>query len=610
MSDNIPDEINLMDYVQVVLKRKWLIILGTLLCMIAAAVVSLLMPKVYEAKVYLMVTAPKYSVEFATKEGSRISTPMYENISAETYSKIILNEHTAKAVIEKNGLSEPPHALTVGKILGMIKVEYPRNTNLILLKVQDTSQERAARIANTWAAAFIERNEQVTSEGAANTYEFITGQLEKAKVNMKTAEEELERYQKANKIELLREQTSGKIKQIVQYESKLDDAIRSELIEKARHAEMTAQIRDQERIIQPSGSNDSGNVQENFSTLVVGLHDLTAGMTVREADSFIKQQVEIASSELTKAENEYKGFSQKNRIDILQSQVDRKVGQLADMKLRLTQLEIDLEKQRMAIEKTSQELKKENKYIPIDKGLIGKEEINPLYMNLITRISDLNISIPLLEKERDELSGTVEVLEKEIRTMKEELAIQRLEESRLKRRLAFAESNYNVLAQKREQSKLSDARDTGKPRLIGYTNITVKELKDTLMKTEVSIQSLNAEILQLRKNIKNLNDEVSGLRRQLAEQELIQTRLIRNMDTARSTFEILSKKGEETKVSSAIKAGTIQLSVPAMPPEFPVGPKKKQNVMIAGVVGLLASIMLAFFMEFLAKNKVSLAKPV
>jgi len=41
----------------------------------------------------------------------------------------------------------------------------------------------------------------------------------------------------------------------------------------------------------------------------------------------------------------------------------------------------------------------------------------------------------------------------------------------------------------------------------------------------------------------------------------------------------------------------------------PVKPKKRQNVMIAGVVGLLGSIMLAFFIEFLEKNKANLGKP-
>jgi uncharacterized protein involved in exopolysaccharide biosynthesis len=165
-------------------------------------------------------------------------------------------------------------------------------------------------------------------------------------------------------------------------------------------------------------------------------------------------------------------------------------------------------------ELTSQ-IKEQERTIPVDKGLIGKEEINPLYINLISRRAD----------------------------------------------------------------------------------------------TAVNIQSLNAEILQLKTNLKNLNEEVSGLKKQSTEQELIQTRLIRNVDTAKSTFDILSKKGEETKISSAIKAATIQISVPATPPESPIGPKKRQNVMIAGVVGLLASIMLAFFIEFLEKNKAVFGKP-
>jgi succinoglycan biosynthesis transport protein ExoP len=285
--------------------------------------------------------------------------------------------------------------------LRQIKVEYPRNTNLILLRVQDTSKDRAARIANTWASAVIERNEEVISKEMTDTYNFVMSQLEKAKVSLKTAEEELKRYQKANSVDLLREQISGRIKQIVQYENKLDDAIRSQLVEKAGYDELTSQIKEQ------------------------------------------------------------------------------------------------------------------GKTIPVDKGLIGKEEINPLYVYLSSRRAE----------------------------------------------------------------------------------------------TAVNIQSSDAEILQLKKNIKNLNEEVSGLKKELAEQELTQTRLIRNVDTAKSTFEILSKKGEETKISSAIKATTIQVSVPATPPEFPIGPKKRQNVMIAGVVGLLGSILLAFFIEFLEKNKAALMKP-
>lgn len=509
MNEHTPDEINLMDYIQVIRKRKWVVILGALLCMAVAGVVSFTTPKVYEAKAYLMVTSPKYQVEFATKEGSKISTPHFENISAETFSKIIINEHTARAVIEKNGLDSPHTPYTVNKILRQIKVEYPRNTNLILLKVQDTVKDRAAQIANTWASVFIERNEEVISKETSDTYNFVMDQLEKVKASLKTAEEELERFQKANKIDLLKEQISGKIKQIVQYESKLDDAIRSQLIEKARYDKLITQI-------------------------------------------------------------------------------------LSDMELKITELEINLEKQRIVFETTKQELEKESKYIPVDKGLIGKEEINPIYISLNSKRADTIINISMLEKEKEELLRTQQVLKQDIQKLEEDSAIQKREESPLK-------------ARQPQPAKISDK---GRRKAIGYTNITYKDLKDTFMKSEVNIQALDAEILQLRNNLQSLNEEVSGLRRQFAVQELIQTRLTRNMETAKSTFEVLSKKGEETKITSAIKAANVQISVPATPPELHIKPKKKQNVMIAGVIGLFAFVILAFFIDFLEKNKASLKKPV
>ena len=57
MNGNTPDEINLMDYIQVIRKRKWLIITGTLLCVVVAGIVSLLMPKIYRGEATFKITA-------------------------------------------------------------------------------------------------------------------------------------------------------------------------------------------------------------------------------------------------------------------------------------------------------------------------------------------------------------------------------------------------------------------------------------------------------------------------------------------------------------------------------------------------------------------------
>jgi len=48
MREHFEDEVQLIDYLRVIWKWKWLIILGTFLCMVVAGVVSFTMPKIYE----------------------------------------------------------------------------------------------------------------------------------------------------------------------------------------------------------------------------------------------------------------------------------------------------------------------------------------------------------------------------------------------------------------------------------------------------------------------------------------------------------------------------------------------------------------------------------
>ncbi len=47
------NEITLYDYIKVVSKRKWLIIIGTLVCILTAGIVTLLLPRVYETRATL-----------------------------------------------------------------------------------------------------------------------------------------------------------------------------------------------------------------------------------------------------------------------------------------------------------------------------------------------------------------------------------------------------------------------------------------------------------------------------------------------------------------------------------------------------------------------------
>ncbi|GAI67470.1 unnamed protein product [marine sediment metagenome] len=80
------DEINLIDYLRVIWKRKWLIIGGTFICFILASIISLQMPKIYTIS---MLVKPgiigvkdngNYTyMDFMGNAGSKINEGLYNN---------------------------------------------------------------------------------------------------------------------------------------------------------------------------------------------------------------------------------------------------------------------------------------------------------------------------------------------------------------------------------------------------------------------------------------------------------------------------------------------------------------------------------------------------
>ena len=84
------DEINLIDYLKVLWKWKWLIIAGTLICAIIAAVISLRMPKIYEVS-----TVIEPGIAGVKDDGSFTYIDSVANISGkingDIYSKRIQN---------------------------------------------------------------------------------------------------------------------------------------------------------------------------------------------------------------------------------------------------------------------------------------------------------------------------------------------------------------------------------------------------------------------------------------------------------------------------------------------------------------------------------------
>lgn len=85
----------------------------------------------------------------------------------------------------------------------------------------------------------------------------------------------------------------------------------------------------------------------------------------------------------------------------------------------------------------------------------------------------------------------------------------------------------------------------------------------------------------------------------LPNKELNLTRLMRNASVTAELYKMLLQKHEEARIQEAMNVGNVRIVEEATLPERPVKPKKLQNMLVAIVVGLMAGIGVAMFLEYL-----------
>lgn len=112
---------------------------------------------------------------------------------------------------------EPPAAktrpedlrnLTVSLLRANVKVKLPRDSRIVTITFESADKAYAAKIANAFAAEFIQANLQRKYDSTAYAREFVSGQLAEAKVRLENSEKALNDY--ARSAGLVKTGSSGK----------------------------------------------------------------------------------------------------------------------------------------------------------------------------------------------------------------------------------------------------------------------------------------------------------------------------------------------------------------------------------------------------------------
>jgi len=251
MTELQEEEIDLREYINVLLKRKGVIILIFLIAVITAALVSYFYLKpVYEASTILMISKPKYQVELEPK----IQTQFTPEVSLATYESLIKDREIEEEVIKKLNLDQPPYEFTPDSLQGMITIESLKNTNLIKMNLQAGEPKLAKDIANVWAGLFVEKNKNLNLQESKEAQGFIEEQLKISDQNLSKIEEEIREFNETDKIEIVENEIKGKAAKILNHELRIADIKISLKKEKAIKEQVIISLNEQDKVLKLSKS--------------------------------------------------------------------------------------------------------------------------------------------------------------------------------------------------------------------------------------------------------------------------------------------------------------------------------------------------------------------
>ena len=238
MSEIQEEEIDLREYINVLLKRKGIIILIFLIAVITAAIVSyFVLQPIYEANVVIAVSKPK------------IKSSLVDEISLEGYKSLIKDIEIEEELIQKLNLDKSPLELTPYDLDQMLTIELPKGTNLIKMNLQTSNSNLTKDIINTWATLFVEKNKRLYFDEVKNAKISVEDRLKYAEKGFFEIEEKVIKFNETDNVETIENEIRYKTTKISCFKSRLIDIQLSLEKENAKKEQIVTAINKQEKVL-------------------------------------------------------------------------------------------------------------------------------------------------------------------------------------------------------------------------------------------------------------------------------------------------------------------------------------------------------------------------
>jgi len=238
MSQLLPEDWNLKDYIPLLLRGKWIIILITIVIFVGTVYVTTLQERIYEASVsvYINTSGGKSSI----LGGIVVVDPKSIGNELELLQSRMIAELVAERLMEVRYFDasdlEPIPILThvdqdrqqafwsskgtvTNRVQKRVSFTSRRDSDFIIITARSNNNQEAALLANTYAQVYYDRNYYVSGQQSRAVREFLEHQLAVRRNDLEEAERKFQRYMEEQGVVMMDDETRRVIAQISQLEA-------------------------------------------------------------------------------------------------------------------------------------------------------------------------------------------------------------------------------------------------------------------------------------------------------------------------------------------------------------------------------------------------------
>jgi len=283
--------------------------------------------------------------------------------------------------------------------------------------------------------------------------------------------------------------------------------------------------------------------------------------------SFLEEQLDKVERELRQAEDSLRAFKERAGIFLLDESARTLIERLSALQSELAKAETEKQEAEHKLASLRAQLGEKTATFEKYKQTASSPEVssNPLVRSLKEKLTSLEIQKAMLLEKYTELHPEVVAVNREIAKTKEEL----------NRAVANA---------------LKSGPSAGDP--------IFQNLIAGIIESETKIQSTEGRINALEQLIKKYEAQM----KLLPQKEVQLAELTRNVEANRAVYSMLINKLEETKIAEAQKSTDAKVIEYATKPLDPIKPRKKMNVLLGAILGLVLGLGGAFVLEYVDVN--------